>query len=66
MEKLVIKVRLSGGISMLNAVKYLLNRRLVLSGDGDMGHYLLLKELSYAFEHLIGFLYRVNAGYRET
>jgi len=66
LEKLVINARLSGGISMLNAVKYLLNRRWMLSADGDLGYYLVLNELSYPLEHLIGFLYRVNAGYRET
>lgn len=61
-----MKLRLSGGVSTLNTVKYLLKGRLVLPDVGDLGYYLVLKELSYAFEHLIGFLYRVNAGYRET
>ena len=62
----MIKVRLSGGISMLREAKHLLNKRLVLSGNSKIGRSRVLKELSYALEHLIGFLYRVNAGYRET
>jgi hypothetical protein len=66
LEKLVINVRLSGGISMLREAKHLLNKRLVLSGNSKTGRSRLLRELSYALQHLIGFLYRVNAGNRET